>query len=99
MLYFFQVKKCFMRLHCLWRKFLIQLELVILFAGGFIGYIAKTGNTSFENMKRAVIYGSAMASFCVEEFSIGKLKKLNARTINSRVKQFASLVNFDIKNK
>ena len=40
------------------------------FAGGFIGYIAKTGNISFENMKRAVIYGSAMASFCVEEFSI-----------------------------
>ena len=67
------------------------------FAGGFIGYIAKTGNTSFENMKRAVVYGSAMASFCVEEFSIGKLKKLNARTINARVKKFSSLVNFEMK--
>ena len=67
------------------------------FAGGFIGYIAKTGNISFENMKRAVIHGSAMASFCVEEFSIGKLKKLNARAINSRVKQFSSLVNFNMK--
>ena len=69
------------------------------FAGGFIGYIAKTGNISFENMKRAVIYGSAMASFCVEEFSIGRLKKLNARTINARVKKFSSLVNFNMKNK
>jgi sugar/nucleoside kinase (ribokinase family) len=46
------------------------------FAGGFIGFLAKTGDLSFENMKRAIIYGSAMASFCVEEFSIGKLKKI-----------------------
>ena len=64
------------------------------FAGGFIGYIAKTGSISFENMKRAVIYGSAMASFCVEEFSIGRLKTLNKSQINSRVKQFAKLVDF-----
>ena len=64
------------------------------FAGGFIGYIAKTGNISFENMKRAVIHGSAMASFCVEEFSIGKLKKLNQSKIKNRVKQFARLVDF-----
>ena len=66
------------------------------FAGGFIGYLAKTGNTSFENMKRAVIYGSAMASFCVEEFSIGKLKKLNQRSIRTRVKKFGNLVHFNL---
>ncbi len=67
------------------------------FAGGFIGYLAKTGNLSFENMKRAVIYGSAMASFCVEEFSIARLKTLKSNEINSRVKRFVDLVNFDAK--
>lgn len=66
------------------------------FAGGFMGYIAKTGSTSFENMKRAVIYGSTMASFCVEEFSIGRLKTLKASEINRRVKQFEKLVAFNI---
>ena len=65
------------------------------FAGGFIGYLAKTGDLSFENMKRAVIYGSAMASFCVEEFSIARLKTLKSNEINSRVKRFVDLVNFD----
>ncbi len=65
------------------------------FAGGFIGYIAKTGNVSFENMKRAVIYGSAMASFCVEEFSINRLKNLRAAEIKARVKKFHKLVKFD----
>ena len=62
------------------------------FAGGFMGYIAKTGSVSFENMKRAVIYGSAMASFCVEEFSIGRLKNLKAADVNRRIRQFAKLV-------
>jgi sugar/nucleoside kinase (ribokinase family) len=66
------------------------------FAGGFMGYIAKSGKTSFENMKRAVVYGSAMASFCVEEFSIGRLKNLKASEINRRVKKFGKLVAFDI---
>ncbi len=65
------------------------------FAGGFIGYLAKTGDLSFENMKRAVIYGSAMASFCVEEFSISRLKTLKSKEINTRVKRFVDLVNFD----
>ncbi len=65
------------------------------FAGGFIGYIAKTNNVSFENMKRAVIYGSAMASFCVEEFSINRLKNLRAAEIKARVKKFHKLVAFD----
>ena len=65
------------------------------FAGGFIGYLANTDDLSFENMKRAVIYGSAMASFCVEEFSITRLKNLEGDEIKSRVKRFVDLVNFD----
>jgi sugar/nucleoside kinase (ribokinase family) len=66
------------------------------FAGGFMGYLAKTGDTSFENMKRAVIHGSAMASFCVQEFSLDKLKKLDEKMIRERLGQFADLVRFDI---
>lgn len=64
------------------------------FAGGFMGYLASTGDVSFENMKRAVIYGSAMASFCVEKFSIDRLKDLQMEEITSRVAQFARLVTF-----
>lgn len=66
------------------------------FAGGFIGYLAKTQDLSFENMKRAVIYGSAMASFCVEEFGPRRLKKLNWEEITKRVRVFIDLVDFDI---
>jgi sugar/nucleoside kinase (ribokinase family) len=66
------------------------------FAGGFIGYLAKTQDLSFENMKRAVIYGSAMASFCVEEFGPRRLKKLNWEEITQRVRVFIDLVDFDI---
>ena len=66
------------------------------FAGGFMGYIAKTEDTSFENMKRAIIYGSAMASFCVEQFSVDALKSLDSAQINERVKRFVELVNFDL---
>jgi sugar/nucleoside kinase (ribokinase family) len=65
------------------------------FAGGFIGYLAKTGDLSFENMKRAVIYGSAMASFCVEKFGIERLKGLSDAEIKNRVAKFVQLVNFD----
>ncbi|MDZ4708249.1 MAG: PfkB family carbohydrate kinase [Saprospiraceae bacterium] len=65
------------------------------FAGGFIGYLAKTGDLSFENMKRAVIFGSAMASFCVESFSIDRMKNLDMVQINDRVKEFIELVRFD----
>ncbi len=64
------------------------------FAGGFMGWIAKTGDTSFDNMKRAVIYGSAMASFCVEKFSIERLQELTPEMIEDRVAQFAELVRF-----
>lgn len=65
------------------------------FAGGFMGYIARTSDLSFENMKRAVIYGSAMASFCVEKFGVERLKELSNKAINKRVAQFVELVNFD----
>lgn len=64
------------------------------FAGGFIGYLAKSGDISLKNMKKAIVYGSAMASFCVEEFSIKALKKLKNAQIQSRVKQFASMTKF-----
>jgi len=66
------------------------------FAGGFIGYLAKTEDTSFENMKRAVIYGSTMASFCVEAFSLGKMKNLSEHIINDRVQRFVNITKFDI---
>lgn len=65
------------------------------FAGGFMGYLTRTGDLSFDNMKRAVIYGSALASFCVEKFGIDRLKELSNKEINERVAQFAQLVNFD----
>lgn len=64
------------------------------FAGGFIGYLAKSGDISFKNMKKAIVYGSAMASFCVEEFSIKALKKLKNSEIQGRVKQFAAMTKF-----
>ncbi len=66
------------------------------FAGGFMGYLASTGDVSFDNMKRAVIHGSAMASFCVEKFSIDRLKELNDEEIRNRVAQFARLVHFSV---
>ena len=66
------------------------------FAGGFLGYIASTDDISFENMKRAVIYGSAMASFCVEKFGTERLQNLTQEEVNSRVQQFIDLVQFEI---
>jgi sugar/nucleoside kinase (ribokinase family) len=66
------------------------------FAGGFCGYLDKTRDISFENMKRAIIYGSAMASFCVEKFGTERLRNLTHRQIEDRVKDFIDLVQFDI---
>ncbi len=66
------------------------------FAGGLMGYLASTEDLSFENMKRALIYGSAMASFCVEAFSVERLLNLDQATINSRVQQFVNLTRFDV---
>ncbi|MEP6673594.1 MAG: PfkB family carbohydrate kinase [Ferruginibacter sp.] len=66
------------------------------FAGGFIGHIAKTDNISFENMKTAIIVGSAMASFCVEKFGPERLKEITKVDIDARLEEFVQLVNFDI---
>ena len=66
------------------------------FAGGFIGYLEKTEDISFENMKRAVIHGSAMASFCVEKFGTQRLEELSYEDVEARLKQFIDLVRFDI---
>ncbi|HLO56216.1 MAG TPA: PfkB family carbohydrate kinase [Saprospiraceae bacterium] len=67
------------------------------FAGGFMGYLAKTDDTSMANMKRAIIAGSAMASFCVEDFSLDRLRTLNDTEINDRLDKFKDLVHFDFK--
>jgi len=66
------------------------------FAGGFIGHLAKTKDISFENMKTAIIVGSAMASFCVEKFGTERLREITHEDISARLEQFVQLVNFDI---
>jgi len=66
------------------------------FAGGFLGYIAKTGDISFDNMKRAIINGSAMASFCVEDFSIERIKGLSDLEINERLETFKKLSHYEL---
>ncbi len=65
------------------------------FAGGFIGHLARTKDISFENMKTAIIVGSAMASFCVEKFGPTRLKEITKADIDERIQQFVNLVNFD----
>lgn len=67
------------------------------FAGGFIGHLAKTKDISFENMKTAIIVGSAMASYCVEKFGIERLKEITKEDIDKRLAQFRELVNFEIE--
>lgn len=67
------------------------------FAGGFIGHLAKTGDISFENMKRGIIVGSAMASFCVEKFGPTRLKEISKDDITARIQQFKDLVSFEIE--
>jgi sugar/nucleoside kinase (ribokinase family) len=66
------------------------------FAGGFIGHLARTKDISFENMKTAIIVGSAMASFCVEKFGPERLKEITKADIDVRLEEFVQLVNFDI---
>ncbi len=66
------------------------------FAGGFMGHIAKTKDISFENMKTAIIVGSALASFCVEKFGPNRLKEITKADIDERIGEFVQLVNFDI---
>lgn len=66
------------------------------FAGGFIGYLAKTGDISFGNMKTAIIVGSALASFCVEKFGPNRMKEITKKEIDERLSEFVQLVSFDI---
>ena len=67
------------------------------FAGGFIGHLVRTKDISFENIKTAIIVGSAMASFCVEKFGAARLKEVSSEDISRRIAQFVDLVNFDIE--
>ena len=67
------------------------------FAGGFMGHIARTKDISFENMKTAIIVGSAMASFCVEKFGTERLREITKADIDKRLLQFQELVNFEIE--
>lgn len=67
------------------------------FAGGFTGYLAKTGDYSFDNMKNAIINGSAMASFCVEKFGTEGLIALRQNDLNERLRLFKHLTQFDIE--
>ncbi|MDB4902867.1 MAG: sugar kinase [Mucilaginibacter sp.] len=66
------------------------------FAGGFIGYMAKVGTVNFNNMKNAIIFGSALASFCVEKFGTEKIRNLTQQEIAVRVEEFVSLAKFEI---
>src|SRR5215207_3399706 len=67
------------------------------FAGGFMGHITRTKDISFENMKTAIIVGSAMASFCVEKFGTQRLREITKEDIDKRLRQFQELVNFEIE--
>lgn len=67
------------------------------FAGGFMGHLAKTGDISFENMKRAIIVGSALASFCVQKFGPNRLKEISRAEIDQRIQEFKQLVSFEIE--
>ncbi|MFT5858570.1 MAG: sugar/nucleoside kinase (ribokinase family) [Flavobacteriaceae bacterium] len=66
------------------------------FAGGFMGYIASTDDHSFENMKRAMIHGSALASFCCEKFGTEQLMNIGSEDLEKRIEEFISLANFDM---
>ncbi len=66
------------------------------FAGGFMGYLSKTNDTSYENLKKAVIYGSVMASFVVEKFGTTRLRTITQKDINDRLQEFVRLVSFSI---
>ena len=67
------------------------------FAGGFIGYLAQVGTVNFSNMKNAIIFGSALASFCVEQFGTERIKNLTKEEIAARVQQFVQLSSFVIE--
>ncbi|ESU24320.1 carbohydrate kinase [Flavobacterium enshiense DK69] len=66
------------------------------FAGGFAGFITQSENISFDNMKNAIIYGSNLASFCVEKFGTERMEKLQKEEVSARLRQFKALTQFDI---
>ena len=66
------------------------------FAGGFAGFLAKTEDFSFDNLKKAIIYGSALASFCVEKFGTERMLNLDKKELNDRILQFKNLTQFDL---
>ena len=66
------------------------------FAGGFAGFLAQTEDFSFDNLKKAIIYGSALASFCVEKFGTERMLKLDKKELNDRILQFKNLTQFDL---
>jgi sugar/nucleoside kinase (ribokinase family) len=66
------------------------------FAGGFIGYMAKVGTVNFNNMKNAIIFGSALASFCVEKFGSERLRNLSEEEIANRIQEFVGLAKFEL---
>ena len=68
------------------------------FAGGFAGYLVKTGDYSFENLKKAVIYGSALASFSVEKFGTERMTNLKKEELYERIIQFKNLTQFDLNS-
>ncbi len=67
------------------------------FAGGFCGYLASTGDFSFENMKNGIVYGSCLASFCVEKFGTERMENLTKEEVKTRLKAFKELTQFDIE--
>jgi sugar/nucleoside kinase (ribokinase family) len=67
------------------------------FAGGFMGYLAKTGDISHESMKRALVYGSVTASFCVEAFGPNRLKEINPSDLHARTLEFLSLMDVTVE--
>src|SRR5574343_1672711 len=67
------------------------------FAGGFAGYIAQSENISFDNMKNGIIHGSNLASFCVEKFGTERMVDLDKKEVNTRLKQFKALTQFEVE--
>lgn len=67
------------------------------FAGGFAGFLSKTNNFTFENMKKAVVYGSALASFTVEKFGTERISNLSSKEVFERLQMFKNLTQFDIE--
>ena len=66
------------------------------FAGGFMGYLSSTDDYSFENMKRAIIVGSALASYCCEKFGTERLETITRQDVDARIEEFVSLANFEM---